>query len=143
MTRINNLQPVNLRADVLAFLEFIITETGMSTDPEQLASVICAKAVELRDALEANVADPHMTPPRCTCWIGRGDSGGWAPDRITCAIHSDASLALKSIDDLGALAALYARAGASRGITFEDLQRFVREDDAHRSDRTVGRGGTP
>jgi len=23
----------------------------------------------------------------CTCWIGRGDTGGWAPDRLTCAVH--------------------------------------------------------
>lgn len=29
----------------------------------------------------------------CTCWIGRGALGGWAPDRQACAVHGDAAIA--------------------------------------------------
>lgn len=47
-----------MRAKVLDFLEFIITETGMHSDPKPLADQICAEAVKLRDALEA---EPHAT----------------------------------------------------------------------------------
>ena len=42
------------RKGVLEFLEFIIVETGMSTDPETLAAQIFKEAIALRERLEAN-----------------------------------------------------------------------------------------
>lgn len=32
-------------------------------------------------------------PKTCSCWIGRGEHGGWAPDRKECAVHNDRALA--------------------------------------------------
>lgn len=80
--------------------------------------------------------DALVSPKTCTCWIGRGNEGGWRPDRKACAVHGDASgwPAQKAVGDAlvsgaGELAKEYVDWGSGEALAMAALDNYPVPDD--------------
>lgn len=85
-------------------------------------------AIEERIASDAEMftagrEHARTAEPRCSCWIGRGDQGGWAPDRQDCATHSDSALLAASRTGTGPLSA------DDIAQIIEGIEHFIIEGD--------------
>ena len=92
---------------------------GMTPDPWPMDAEECKRPeaekrgwIQSREAFIADVArfldaalrtERDAPPKKCSCWIGRGEEGGWAPDRITCAVHGETALREKAEAERDAL----------------------------------------